>query len=185
MRHYCKPALIVFLFGTLVFGAIYPLSIWCISHLFFPWQAEGSPFICRDILIGFKNMGQPFSNPAYFWPRPVAEGVSVFASGGSNLSWSQPELRRLTQERAETLRKSGISEPIPEDLLMASASGLDPEISVASALAQAARIARSRGVTEAQITYLILDNQESTVLELFPHRVNVLRLNCELDKRYH
>jgi potassium-transporting ATPase KdpC subunit len=184
MRRYCKPACIVLALGIVLFGVMYPIGMWCIAHLLFPWQAEGSVFTCKGNVIGFSNIGQPFSRPEYFWPRPVAKGISPLASGGSNLSWSQPGLKALIQTRAAYLKQNNIREPIPDDLLLASASGLDPDISIQAAFSQARRIAQARNLSEEQVMYLLLDNESSTVFGLFPRRINVLDLNCQLDRHY-
>jgi K+-transporting ATPase ATPase C chain len=138
----------------------------------------------RGTIVGFSNIGQSFSRPEYFWPRPVAKSISPLASGASNLSWSQPELKALIQERAAHLKQNNIQKPIPEDLLMASASGLDPDISIQAAFSQARRIAQARKLTEEQVINLFLDNESSTLFGLFPRRINVLELNCQLDRHY-
>ena len=172
MRRYFGASIRWLFCATVLFGVIYPCTIWVAAHLFFSKQAEGSVVMVAGRTVGLRYVGQTFSSPKYFFSRPseVPQGA-LLISGGSNLSWSSPLLREKVQRR-------GIN--IPEDMIMASASGLDPEISIRAALSQVERIAKAQNIPEDEVRFLILREEEPTLLGLFPRRVNVLRLNCLL-----
>jgi len=178
MKRFFLPSAILLIFGTLFFGVIYPFFIWTIAHILFPWQAEGSPVVDQGKVVGLYYVGQSFSDDRYFWSRPSwgyrVKGVEV--SGGSNLSWLSPLLRANVEHRSRMWEGN-----VPEDMIMASASGCDPEISVRAALAQVPRIARVRGASVESLHDLVLQCEEECG-ELFPRRVNLLRLNHELDQ---
>lgn len=181
--------LAIFLFITLmvIVAVIYPLLITSLAELFFPWRAEGS--LIRNAkggVIGSALIGQPFSNLRYFWSRPSATAefrYNPLASGGSNLGPTNEELIREIYDRVISLRSStGINRPIPSDLVMASGSGLDPHISLESALAQIPRVARSRGLDEERLRNIVLANLEGRTFGFLGEpRINVLRLNLTLD----
>ena len=167
--------------ATVLFGIVYPFVVWVAAHLFFHDRAEGSLVICQDRPVGLRYVGQTFSSPKYFFSRPSDAPVGpVLISGGSNLSWSSPLLQEKVQIRARTL-PFPCWEVCPEEMIMASASGLDPEISVRAALCQVERIAKARNISEDEVRTLVFREEEETFLGLFPRRVNVLRLNCLLD----
>jgi potassium-transporting ATPase KdpC subunit len=181
-RH-VRASCIVLLIGTLLFGVVYPLAIWTLCHIFFPHQAEGSPVSIEKGVCGLHNVGQTFSSDAYFWGRPSARPIletEVIVSGASNLPWSSPKLRSIVEARKKALLKT--DERVPNDLIMASASGIDPEISFQSAVFQIPRIAKARNMQESELRALICYVEEPTMLGLFPRRVNVLKLNLELDR---
>ncbi len=179
----------IFLFITLmvIVAVIYPLLITLLGELFFPWQAGGS--LIRNSkggVIGSALIGQPFQDPKYFWSRPSATAefpYNPLASGGSNLGPTNEELIRGIYDRVEYLRSSpGMVRSIPSDLVMASASGLDPHISLESALAQIPRVARSRGLDEERLRKIVLDNLEGRMFGFLGEpRINVLILNLSLD----
>ena len=184
------PALRIKFFLTLLLGVVYPLAITGICQIFFPHQANGSLIRSGRRLIGSELIGQNFTRPEYFHPRPSAAGADGYdatASGGSNYG---PTNRKLIERVAKSVEKfrrenPGFTGPVPADLLTASASGLDPDISPASAQAQAERIARVRGVAEDRMNQMIEEFTEGPDLGIFGEaRVNVLRLNLALDQRY-
>lgn len=169
--------------GTVLFGVLYPLAIWTIAHLFFPLKAEGSPVFSHHTIIGFKHIGQHFSAPHYFSARPGV-GLSDI-SGGSNLSWSSETLYKQVHTRMSLLKKENPGASfIPHDLLMESASGFDPHISLKGALFQTKRIAAARNISEEKLHDLILSHEDTHLFGLFPDRVNVLLLNLALDRLY-
>lgn len=167
--------------GTLLFGAVYPLIVWSVAHLFFPFKAEGSKVFLNEKCVGLHFVGQTFVQEKYFWARPSwsYRVRDRLISGGSNLSWSSPLLRASVESKSRAWRQLG--RDLPEDLVMASASGCDPEISLNAALIQVPRIARARGLSEEEVMALVRESEEPSFGKLFPKRVNVLRVNVELD----
>jgi K+-transporting ATPase ATPase C chain len=170
--------------ATVLFGILYPFAIWVTAHLFFRDRAEGSTIGALGRTVGLLHVGQTFSSPKYFFSRPSdAPQGPVLISGGSNLSWSSPLLRQRVQNRARAFPTLDWAVG-PDEMIMASASGLDPEISVRAALCQVGRIAKARNISEDEIRALVFQEEQETVLGLFPRRVNVLQLNCLLDALY-
>ncbi len=184
MKRHVKPALILLLLGTLFFGGVYPLIIWGSANLLFPSKAQGSKVFLNDKCVGLYFVGQSFTKSKYFWPRPSWSYriKDRLVSGGSNLSWSSPLLRASVEAKSRIWRQE--DESIPEDLIMSSASGCDPEISLDAALIQVPRVASMRSLPEEVIAALIRECQEPTLGNLFPKRVNVLKLNRALDRRF-
>jgi K+-transporting ATPase ATPase C chain len=170
-----------------IVAVIYPLLITSLAELFFPWQAEGSLIRnSKGEVIGSTLIGQPFSAQKYFWTRPSATAefpYNPLASGGSQLGPTNKELIRQISERVRSLMPSpGMAGPIPSDLVMASGSGLDPHISLESALVQIPRVAGSRGLDEERLREIVLDNLEGRMFGFLGEpRINVLRLNLTLD----
>ena len=147
-----KPALLLFVVLTVICGGIYPAVVTGIASVLFPKQAGGS-FITdqNNRVVGSSLIGQPFSEAKYFWPRPSAtSGFSYnpLASGGSNAGPTNPDFIKAVGDRVQALRNSGVTGSIPADLVEASASGLDPHVSVEAANVQIARVAKARGMTE-------------------------------------
>ncbi len=181
-----KPAILLFVMFTVICGGIYPALVTTVAQAVFPDQARGS-FVHDQSHkeIGSALIGQPFSDPKYFWPRPSASGDFAYnplASGGSNSGPTNPDYLKTVAERVKAYRDSGLSGPIPAELVQASASGLDPHISPAAAQFQAPRIARARAVPESTVLKLIADTTEGPQLGLLgAARVNVLALNLKLD----
>jgi K+-transporting ATPase ATPase C chain len=172
---------------TVITGVIYPLAVTLIAQVLFPRQANGSLMVINGNVIGSELIGQPFDDPKYFWGRPSATGpwsYNAAASAGSNLGPTNPELVELVQARVEALHNADPlnSLPIPIDLVTASASGLDPHISLAAALYQVSRVARIRGLSEYQITELVWQYAERPQWGVLGEpRVSVLELNLALD----
>jgi K+-transporting ATPase ATPase C chain len=187
MKSILRPALVLFALLTLLTGFIYPLAVTGVAQLAFPKQAHGSLVVRDGKAVGSSLIGQAFSDPKYFWGRPSATAPMPYngvASGGSNLAPSNPALLDAVKARAEALRAAdpGNMAPVPQDLVTASASGLDPEISPAAALYQASRVARSRGLPTDEVTALIASNTQGRTLGFIGEpRVNVLALNMALD----
>lgn len=183
-----KTALLLFAFFTLLTGLAYPLAMTAIAQLVFPRQANGSQIMAEDSsVVGSALIGQPFDAPEYFWGRLSATSGGPYTaatSGGTNYSVLNASLVEQAQARIDALRAAdpGNTQPIPVDLVTASASGLDPDISPAAAYYQAGRVARARGVDEAQVRELIAQHTEAPFLGIFGEtRVNVLRLNLALE----
>jgi len=182
-----KIAISLFITLMVIVAVIYPLLITSLAELFFPWQAEGSLIRnSKGEVIGSNLIGQPFSAQKYFWTRPSATAefpYNPLASGGSQLGPTNKELIRQISERVRSLMSSpGMAGPIPSDLVMASGSGLDPHISLESALAQIPRVAGSRGLDEQRLREIVLDNLEGRMFGFLGEpRINVLRLNLTLD----
>jgi K+-transporting ATPase ATPase C chain len=187
MTSIVRPALVVFAVLTALTGAAYPLVVTGIGRVAFPEEAAGS-LVTRDGKpVGSALIGQNFSDTKYFWGRPSATGPmpnNAAASGGSNQGPLNPALADAVKGRIEALRAAdpGNSAPVPVDLVTASGSGLDPELSVAGVQFQAARIARVRGLSARQVQDLIEQNTQGRWLGFLGEpRVNVLRLNLALD----
>jgi len=182
-----RPAVALLLALTLVTGIVYPLAVTAIARGLFPFQASGSLIVRDGRSIGSTLIGQSFSAARHFWGRPSAttpQPYNASASNGANLGPLNPALADAVRERVAALRAvdPGNAASIPIDLVTASASGLDPHISVAAALYQVGRIARARGVPPEQLRALIAKHAEGRLLGFIGEpRVNVLELNLALD----
>jgi len=183
-----RPALLVLLCLTILTGGVYPLLITGIAKLVFPAQAAGSLLVQDGKTVGSKLIGQNFSDPKYFWSRPSATALyanNALASGGSNLGPLNPALIDAVKSRIDALKAAdpGNTNKIPVDLVTASASGLDPDSSVAAALYQLNRVARVRGLDVDKVRALIDAHTQGRWLGFLGEpRVNVLELNLALDK---
>jgi potassium-transporting ATPase KdpC subunit len=184
------PGLRIKIFMTLLFGVVYPLVVTGIAQVVFPHQANGSLVTANGQVIGSELIGQSFTKPEYFQPRPSAAGNDGFdgtTSGGTNFGPTNQKLSDRVKASVEKFRKENpeYKGAIPADLLTTSASGLDPHLSPASALAQSARVAKTRGVPQASVDRLVAELTEGPDAGFLGEpRVNVLRLNLELDKRF-
>ena len=182
-----RPAVVLFLLLTALTGFIYPLVVTGLAQLLFPQQAAGSLVMRNGRALGSRLIGQSFSAPGYFWGRPSATTPQPYngtASTGSNLGPLNPALLDAVKPRIAALRAAdpGNDAPVPVDLVTASGSGLDPEISVAAADYQAPRIARARGLAPESVRALIAQHAEGRLLGVLGEpRVNVLELNLALD----
>ena len=182
-----RPALVLFLLLSVLTGLVYPLLVTVVAQGLFPYQAGGSLAVRDGHAVGSVLIGQAFSDPGHFWSRPSATTPQPYdgtASGGSNLGPLNPALTAVIKARVAALRGAdpGNAAPVPVDLVTASASGLDPHISVAAADFQAARVARVRGLEPARVRALIAGHTEGRLAGVLGEpRVNVLQLNLALD----
>lgn len=179
-----KPALMTFLLLTLITGVVYPVVVTVLGRMFFQSQANGSLIRVDGEVIGSTLIGQDFSESQYLWSRPSATGdhpYNPMASGGSSLGPSNPALLEQIKQRTINLGASPMT-PAPIDLVTASGSGLDPEISIASAYFQMARIAKARGISQDQVENIINKYAQNPILGVWGEaRVNVLLVNLALD----
>jgi len=173
---------------TVLTGVAYPLVVTGVSQVLFPVQARGSLIEKDGKVVGSSLIGQPFSDPKYFWSRPSATSPMPYngaSSSGSNLGPTNPALKEAVEGRVKALRDAGAdpSQPVPVDLVTASGSGLDPHISPAAAEYQVARVAKARSLAEDRVRALVQKHTEGRQLGLLGEpRVNVLTLNLELDR---
>jgi K+-transporting ATPase ATPase C chain len=184
-----RTAVLMVVVLTVLLGILYPLIMTGVSQVLFPSQANGS--LVRDgsgNVIGSAILGQNFTDPKYFHPRPSAagsDGYDATSSGGSNLGPTNQKLLDQVKDRAEAYRQeNGLADDalVPVDAVTASASGLDPDISPANARLQAKRVAQARALSEQQVRTLVDENTEPrTLFVLGEPRVNVLKLNLALD----
>ena len=172
---------------TIIFGLIYPLVVTGLSQLLFPKQANGSLIVKNGQVVGSELIGQSFTSDRYFHSRPsnAGNGYDPLASGGSNLGpTNQTLVTRVAQDVAK-LQQENPGVPIPSDMVTSSGSGLDPDISPASAAFQVARVAKARGVSEEQIRRIVAKHTLGRQFGIFGEaRVNVLELNLELDESF-
>ncbi|RJG07410.1 potassium-transporting ATPase subunit KdpC [Noviherbaspirillum cavernae] len=189
MKSILRPAFVLFAALTVICCVLYPYAVTGIAQLAFAGEAEGS-LVQRDgKTVGSTLIGQAFSSPNYFWGRPSATGPmpnNAALSSGSNLGPTNPALVDAVKGRIEALKAADPDNtaPVPVDLVTASASGLDPEISVAAAHYQAGRIARERKLAVEEVRSLIDLHSETPSLGIFGEpRVNVLALNLALDQK--
>jgi len=188
-----RQAIGVFVLLTVITGIAYPLVVTGIAQLVFPHQARGSLIVEEGRVVGSELVGQAFDKPGYFWGRPSATGPTPYTafnaetltgSSGSNHGPLNPALTEAAGSRIRALRAAdpGNPLPIPVDLVTASGSGLDPHISPAAALYQVPRVARSRGMPEAEVAAMVHAHTQSRQIGLLGEpRVNVLTLNLALE----
>jgi potassium-transporting ATPase KdpC subunit len=180
-------AAVLFLLLTAITGIVYPGVVTGVAQIAFREPANGSLIVRDGKPIGSALIGQPFSDPKHFWSRPSATGPQPYnglASSGSNLGPTNPALVDTVKGRVSALRAADPqnARPIPQDLVTASASGLDPHISPAAAEYQLPRVASARGIDEASLRALLVQHtQERQLGVLGERRVNVLQLNLALD----
>jgi K+-transporting ATPase ATPase C chain len=187
MNTLIRPAVTLFLIMTVLTGIVYPLAVTGLAQVLFHDQAAGSLVMADGHAVGSRIIGQSFSDPKYFWSRPSAtapQPYNALASSGSNLGPLNPALTDAIGTRIAALKAADPTNrlPVPVDLVTASASGLDPDISIAAARYQAARVARIRGLDPAAVQSLIDAHARGRLLGLIGEpRVNVLELNLALD----
>lgn len=180
-----RPALVMALLFALLLGLGYPLALTGIGQALFPSQANGSLIRQDGKVIGSSLIGQGFSSNRYFTGRPSAagKGYDAMASSGSNLGPTSQALVDRVKGDVAKLDGAAPAKPVPNDLVTASGSGLDPDISPAAALYQVERVARTRGVPQATVEKLVNDSIQQPLLGFIGDpRVNVLDLNRRLDQ---
>ena len=183
-----RTACLVLLALTGLTGVAYPLAVTGLAQLLFPSQANGSLIVENGKAVGSALIGQPFSDPRYFWSRPSATAPfpdNAAASSGSNLGPSSDALRDAVKGRVDALRAADPENHarIPVDLVTASGSGLDPHLSPAAVYYQAGRVAAARGIERSRVERLIREHTEGRWLRVLGEpRVNVLELNLALDR---
>ncbi|SFM94129.1 K+-transporting ATPase ATPase C chain [Formivibrio citricus] len=188
MKNHLRPALMLFGILTLLTGLLYPLAVTGIAQAVFPEQANGSLIVRDGKVVGSALIGQNFTENQYFWGRPSATGPmpnNAANSGGSNLGPTNPALPDAVKERIAALKAAhpAQSGPVPVDLVTASASGLDPQISPAAARYQVERVAQARQLPVEKVLKLVEAHTEGRQWGVFGEaRVNVLQLNLALDK---
>jgi K+-transporting ATPase ATPase C chain len=179
-----RTAFLVILVFSLLLGVVYPLLLTGIGQFAFPWRANGSLVSVGGRVVGSELIGQSFSSPRYFHGRPSPSDYDAMASGASNLGPSNRALLLVVQERVDRIRlENGLPSgaPVPADLVLSSASGLDPEISLEGALLQVNRVAAARGLDVGVVRSLVEKMAVGPFLGAFgDRRVNVLRLNLAL-----
>ncbi len=188
MRSLLRPALVLFALLSALTGLAYPAAITVAAQWIFPGQSRGSLVRRGDRVVGSALIGQPFSDPRYFWSRPSATAPFAYdaaASSGSNLGPTNPTLRDAVAARIAALRAAdpGNDAAVPVDLVTTSGSGLDPHVSPAAALYQVSRVARARGLDVAVVRTLVERHTEGRSFGVLGEpRVNVLLLNLDLDR---
>jgi K+-transporting ATPase ATPase C chain len=184
------PAIALLALLTAITGFAYPAAVTAVAQVAFPTQANGSFLVVDGKTIGSSLIGQYFDGPTYFWGRPSAAGVTASnpngydatSSGGSNLGPTSKALIDAVTQRVDALRKANGNAPIPVDLVTASASGLDPDISPAAAAYQVPRVAKARGMTDAQVQAIVDRYTQGPMLGfLGAANVDVLEVNLALD----
>ena len=193
MTSQLRPAIVLFVVLSVITGIIYPLVVTGIAQVVFPYQANGSVIVQNGQAVGSALIGQQFDDPKYLWGRLSATGPMPYnaydkdtltASSGSNYGPLNPALLQAVQGRIDALHTAdpGNTAPIPVDLVTASGSGLDPDISPAAALYQVGRVARVRNLSVDAVTQLVNQHSQGRQFFIFGEpRVNVLELNMALD----
>jgi K+-transporting ATPase ATPase C chain len=187
MNRLLRQSFSLLLLMTVITGVIYPLAATGLAQLVFPRQANGSLIVKDGKPVGSVLIGQSFTDPRYFWGRPSATSPNAYnasASTGSNLGPTNPALTDAVKQRIAALHAAdpGNNAPVPVDLVTASGSGLDPEISPAAAQYQLARVAKARGLNIARVQALVSEYTSGRQFGVFGEpRVNVLQLNLALD----
>ena len=178
-------AILMTIATTVLLGIIYPLAVTGIAQVLFPQKANGQLIEANGKVIGSRIIAQAFTSPGYFHPRPSAVNYDPTGSNGSQLGPTNQKLIDRVKGDTATLRGENPGAPVPIDLVTASASGLDPEITPAAAAFQISRVARARGINEDQLRELVSKHTEARQWGFLGEaRVNVLELNLEVDQRF-
>lgn len=185
MSQIFRPAISLMVFFTLLLGLGYPLAMTGIAQLAFAARADGSPILVGGKLVGSELIGQNFASERYFWPRPSATADQPYnagASTGTNLGPTSDKLKGMIKTEIDRIRASGVTGDVPADAATYSGSGLDPHISPEFAATQIARVAKARGLSDANVKRLVEAETQGRMYGLFGEpRVNVLALNMALD----
>jgi potassium-transporting ATPase KdpC subunit len=184
-----RPAIVMLVAMTVITGIFYPAAVTAVAQTVFPGQANGSMIVVDGETVGSSLIGQYFDEPQYFWGRPsnaissaAPSGYDASNSAGSNLGPTSQQLIDTITVRIDTQRSANGGGPVPVDLVTSSASGLDPDISPAAAEYQVARVAKARGMSEAQVGVYVARHTEQPLLTFLGEpRVHVLELNLDLD----
>jgi potassium-transporting ATPase KdpC subunit len=180
-----RPAIVMLIAMTVITGAAYPALVSAVAQIVFPHQANGSMIVVDGKAVGSSLIGQAFDDPKYFWGRPSGAGSSGYDasnSAGSNLGPTSQQLIDTISQRVDAQRAANGNGPVPIDLVTASASGLDPDISPAAAEYQVARVAAARGMTQDAVRAYVTRHTEQPFLGFLGEPVvNVLELNLDLD----
>ena len=173
---------------TLLLGIVYPIVLTGLAQILFPKQANGDLIRANGKIIGSRLIGQPFTSRGYFYSRPSAAGTAGYnptSSGGSNLGPTNKALLDRVSTQVKTFQPDNPSAPVPADLVTASGSGLDPDISPAAAQFQVPRVAHERGISEDEVRALVRKHTEGRQLGFLGEaRVNVLELNVDLNAQH-
>lgn len=185
MKKYILPSLKLTLVMIILCALIYPILIAAVGKMA-PGEGKGETITVNGKVVGYALVGQKFTDDKYFWGRPSAVDYNASGSGGSNKGPSNPDYLQMVQDRIDTflVHNPGVKkEEIPAELVTASGSGLDPDLSPAAAKVQAKRVAAVRKLDESKLIALIDQQTEGPFLGMFgPSKVNVLKLNIALDK---
>lgn len=181
-----RTVLVMGIITIIIFGVLYPLAMVGIGKAV-PEKASGLPIMKDGQLVGFENVGQPFTSSQYFWSRPSAVDYDASSTGGSNLGPTNPDFLDLVQGRIDTIMKYHPEikkSDIPVELVTASGSGLDPHITRQGALIQIERIVKVRNVDSEKLKKMVDEHTENPILGIFgpSDRVNVLKINLALDE---
>ncbi|WP_143309559.1 K(+)-transporting ATPase subunit C [Chitinophaga vietnamensis] len=185
MKKYLLPSIKLTIILVILLAGIYPLFLAAIAKLA-PGKGNGVTVMHNGKVVGYELVGQKFTQDKYFWSRPSAVDYNAAGSGGSNKSAGNPDLLKVIQERLDTFlvhNPTVKKEEVPAELVTASASGIDPDLSPAAAYVQVARVAKARGLAADRVKQLVSDHIKSPLLGMFgPATVNVLKLNVALDE---
>ena len=185
MKQHILPAIRMTIVTILFFCGVYTLFVWVIAKAG-PAHGDGETISVNGKVVGYALVGQSFTQDKYFWGRPSAVGYNAAGSGGSNKGPTNPDYLKDVQNKIDSFlvhNPSVIKENVPSELVTASGSGLDPDISPSAAYVQIARIAKARNISDEKLKGLIDQHIDHPLLGLFgPEKVNVLRLNIDLDK---
>ncbi len=188
LRNQLRPAFVMTLLLCVLTGFVYPGVVTTLAHLLFPFQANGSLVTVNGRVVGSELIGQSFTRPEYFHPRPSAAGDGYDASNSSGTNKGPTDAKLADTLIAQAVDRAvktegAVKGHVPSDMVTSSASGLDPDISPATAQLQVARVAKARGATPAVVQSLVAANTKERQFGFFGEpRVNVLMLNLALDR---